>query len=103
LIGLNDFNLYSNISKKLFKNGINSLKILLPLFDTGQRSLYDLRHIQLNGIIKPNIARWDYHYLHIQLLNWLCLINIDDEKNIFLKEMSERWLNYAYGLAIKHN
>uniref|UniRef100_A0A915P0F5 Heparosan-N-sulfate-glucuronate 5-epimerase n=1 Tax=Meloidogyne floridensis TaxID=298350 RepID=A0A915P0F5_9BILA len=72
LVGLNDFSSFYNenknssnfSSKKLFFNGLNSLRSLLPLFDTGQRSLYDLRHVQLKGNLRPNIARWDYHSLH---------------------------------------
>ncbi|KAL7080493.1 hypothetical protein ACQ4LE_000038 [Meloidogyne hapla] len=99
LIGLNDFSFYKNFSKKLFFNGMNSLRSLLPLFDTGQRSLYDLRHVQLNGNVRPNIARWDYHSLHITLLDWLYLIT----KENFLKEMSKRWVEYSNGLQIKHN
>ncbi|KAF7635604.1 C5-epim_C domain-containing protein [Meloidogyne graminicola] len=99
LIGLNDFSPFSNFSLKLFFTGLKSLRSLLPLFDTGQRSLYDLRHVQINGNIRPNIARWEYHYLHISLLDWLYLITKED----FFKNISKRWLDYAQGLKFKHN
>uniref|UniRef100_A0A914LDX0 Heparosan-N-sulfate-glucuronate 5-epimerase n=1 Tax=Meloidogyne incognita TaxID=6306 RepID=A0A914LDX0_MELIC len=107
LVGLNDFSSFYNenknssnfSSKKLFFNGINSLRSLLPLFDTGQRSLYDLRHVQLKGNLRPNIARWDYHSLHVTLLDWLYFITQEN----FFKEISKRWVDYSNGLKIKHN
>ena len=46
-------------AKELFDSGFKSLKKLLPLFDTGSGTIYDLRHFSLG--VAPNIARWDYH------------------------------------------
>lgn len=47
----------------LFDQGMRSLKKLLPLFDMGSTTSYDLRHFTLNTA--PNIARWDYHATHV--------------------------------------
>lgn len=47
----------------LFEQGMNSLKAMLPLFDMGSTTSYDLRHFTLR--VAPNIARWDYHATHV--------------------------------------
>lgn len=44
-------------ARLLFDQGMTTLKRLLPLFDTGSGSVYDLRHFTLG--LSPNIARWD--------------------------------------------
>lgn len=59
----------------LFNQGMNSLKKMLTLFDTGSGSVYDLRHFSLASA--PNIARWDYHVTHVNQL--LLLATIDDD------------------------
>jgi heparosan-N-sulfate-glucuronate 5-epimerase len=59
----------------LFKEGMESLKKMLLLFDTGSGSVYDLRHFSLS--VSPNIARWDYHVTHVNQL--LLLATIDDD------------------------
>uniref|UniRef100_A0A7E4VKB6 Heparosan-N-sulfate-glucuronate 5-epimerase n=1 Tax=Panagrellus redivivus TaxID=6233 RepID=A0A7E4VKB6_PANRE len=100
LVGLYDFSTvipHGNASKKLFDDGINSLKTFLPLYDTGFGSVYDLRHLGLKTA--PNIARWDYHAVHIYLLKWLNTIT--NEK--FFDEVAERWIGYATGKRAKHN
>ena len=55
-----------------------SLTALLPLFDTGSGTTYDLRHFTMNreGGTAPKIARWDYHATHINQL--LALSTIQD-------------------------
>lgn len=40
---------------ELYKTGIQSLKQLLPLYDTGSGTIYDLRHVGLGTA--PNLAR----------------------------------------------
>lgn len=82
---------------RLFKQGMESLKKLLPFYDTGSGSVYDLRHVTLR--VAPNLARWDYHTVHVYQLLWL--FNID--KDEFLKETAERWTSYAQGRRAKHN
>uniref|UniRef100_A0A914YSP9 Heparosan-N-sulfate-glucuronate 5-epimerase n=1 Tax=Panagrolaimus superbus TaxID=310955 RepID=A0A914YSP9_9BILA len=100
LIGLYDFSTikeYGNESKVLFENGLNSLRTFLPLYDTGSGSVYDLRHLGLKS--SPNIARWDYHAVHIYLLKWLHTITNDS----FFNEVADRWIGYAQGKKAKHN
>uniref|UniRef100_A0AC35G3D7 Heparosan-N-sulfate-glucuronate 5-epimerase n=1 Tax=Panagrolaimus sp. PS1159 TaxID=55785 RepID=A0AC35G3D7_9BILA len=100
LIGLYDFSTikdFGNESKVLFENGLNSLRTFLPLYDTGSGSVYDLRHLGLKS--SPNIARWDYHAVHIYLLKWLHTITNDP----FFNEIADRWIGYAQGKKAKHN
>lgn len=58
----------------LYEQGMESLKKMLLIFDTGSGSVYDLRHFSLG--VAPNIARWDYHVTHVNQL--LLLATIDD-------------------------
>ncbi|CAD6188313.1 unnamed protein product [Caenorhabditis auriculariae] len=86
-----------NEAKKLYDVGVASLKALLPLFDTGSGSIYDLRHVALDTA--PNLARWDYHGVHVYLLKWIA--NIENDAK--LEETVRRWVSYAYGKRAKHN
>lgn len=101
LIGLYDFsklsNMYSNDTNELLNEGLKSLRALLPLYDTGSGSIYDLRHISLQSA--PNLARWDYHSVHIYLLKWLYNIYNED----YLNKFAVRWTNYAMGNRAPHN
>nr|CAG4649138.1 EOG090X0272 [Scapholeberis mucronata]SVE93483.1 EOG090X0272 [Scapholeberis mucronata] len=81
----------------LFDQGMHSLKKLLPLFDTGSGTVYDLRHFTLG--LAPNIARWDYHSTHI---NQLLLLSTIDSDSI-LTTVAERWMNYMQGKRAAHN
>ncbi|KPJ07372.1 D-glucuronyl C5-epimerase [Papilio machaon] len=68
LLGLYDLHVIEgensiSLAKKMFDDGMTSLKTLLPLFDTGSGSFYDLRHFTLG--VSPNLARWDYHATHV--------------------------------------
>lgn len=83
---------------RLFDEGMASLKTLLPLFDTGSGSIYDLRHFTLTGAA-PNIARWDYHATHVNQL--LLLSQIDDDP-LFVS-VSQRWIGYMNGKRSPHN
>uniref|UniRef100_A0A0R3RT09 heparosan-N-sulfate-glucuronate 5-epimerase n=1 Tax=Elaeophora elaphi TaxID=1147741 RepID=A0A0R3RT09_9BILA len=103
LIGLYDFAQVSNSqdsesdSTTLFSIGLESLRIFLPLFDSGSGTFYDLRHLGLKT--PPNLARWDYHSVHIYLLKWLYIITKDE----FFNETAIRWASYATGHRAKHN
>jgi len=85
-------------AKVLFDDGMRSLKKMLPLFDTGSGSVYDLRHLTLGGIA-PNIARWDYHSTHINQL--LLLATVDSEP--MLNTVAQRWIGYMQGKRAAHN
>uniref|UniRef100_A0A8D3AGL6 heparosan-N-sulfate-glucuronate 5-epimerase n=1 Tax=Scophthalmus maximus TaxID=52904 RepID=A0A8D3AGL6_SCOMX len=82
---------------QLFSRGMESLKAMLPLYDTGSGSIYDLRHFMLGTA--PNLARWDYHTTHINQLQLLASI---DNAPIF-KDVVKRWKNYLKGIRAKHN
>ncbi|KAK5915654.1 hypothetical protein CesoFtcFv8_001226 [Champsocephalus esox] len=82
---------------QLFSRGMDSLKAMLPLFDTGSGSIYDLRHFML--ATAPNLARWDYHTTHINQLQLLASI---DNAPVF-KDVVKRWKNYLKGSRAKHN
>lgn len=82
---------------KLYSQGMNSLKRLLPMYDTGSGSTYDLRHITLR--IAPKIARWDYHATHINLLFVLSTI----DKDPIFATTARRWLGYMSGKRASHN
>ncbi|XP_030631730.1 glucuronic acid epimerase a [Chanos chanos] len=81
----------------LFSRGLESLKAMLPLFDTGSGTVYDLRHFTLG--VAPNLARWDYHTTHINQLQLLASI---DSAPIF-REYVKRWKSYLKGGRAKHN
>ncbi|XP_020796278.2 D-glucuronyl C5-epimerase B [Boleophthalmus pectinirostris] len=82
---------------QLFSRGMDSLKAMLPLYDTGSGSIYDLRHFILGTA--PNLARWDYHTTHINQLQLLASI---DSAPIF-KDVVRRWKGYLKGIRAKHN
>lgn len=84
-------------AQELYSAGVRSLKQLLPLYDTGSGTIYDLRHVSLGTA--PNLARWDYHAVHVYLLKWIAGIENDD----MLNKTAERWIGYAYGKRAKHN
>ncbi|XP_013184352.1 D-glucuronyl C5-epimerase B [Amyelois transitella] len=84
-------------AKKMFDDGMTSLKTLLPLFDTGSGSFYDLRHVTLG--VSPNIARWDYHATHVNQL--YLLAGLDDDP--ILIDTAKRWEGYMQGKRAAHN
>lgn len=84
-------------AEKLFLDGMVSLKRMLPLFDTGSGTTYDLRHFSLG--VAPNLARWDYHTTHINQL--LYLATIDDDP--IFKTTADRWIQYMKGFRAPHN
>ena len=81
----------------LFDQGMQTLKKLLPLYDTGSGSVYDLRHFTLG--LAPNIARWSYHSTHINQLHLLSTIDSDP----ILSSVAERWTGYMQGKRAAHN
>ncbi|KAI1904410.1 hypothetical protein AGOR_G00005350 [Albula goreensis] len=81
----------------LFSRGMESLKAMLPLYDTGSGTIYDLRHFMLGTA--PNLARWDYHTTHINQLQLLASI---DNAPVF-RDFVKRWKSYMKGGRAKHN
>lgn len=87
----------SSPAKRMFDEGMTSLKTLLPLFDTGSGSFYDLRHFTLG--VSPNIARWDYHATHVNQLYLLAGLDSDP----ILVNTAKRWEGYMQGKRAAHN
>lgn len=100
LLGLYDLAQASNNGQveKLLENGLGSLVALVPMFDTGSGTTYDLRHLTMGGA--PKLARWDYHSTHVNLL--FVLSTIFPEEKILL-ETGNRWQNYMSGQKAEHN
>lgn len=102
LLGLYDLHIIEgensiSLAKKMFDDGMTSLKNLLPLFDTGSGSFYDLRHFTLG--VSPNIARWDYHATHVNQLYLLAGLDNDP----ILINTAKRWEGYMQGKRAAHN
>ena len=102
LFGLYDLKMtcndtYCAKAGQLYSQGLDSLEKMLPLFDSGFGSLYDLRHLGLSSA--PNRARWDYHSTHI---NQLLFLNTIENKVIF-QTTAKRWISYMKGYRAPHN
>ena len=102
LLGLFDLKSVANADDRteaevLYDNGMTSLKALLPLYDSGSGSIYDLRHVTLG--VAPNLARWDYHTTHINQLLLLGTVDADP----ILNATASRWLKYMKGERAPHN
>lgn len=82
-------------AERLYAAGVESLRRLLPLYDTGTGSLYDLRHVTLSGGGRqpPHKARSDYHVTHVIQLLVMATITDDD----VIKSTADRWLGYLQG------
>jgi heparosan-N-sulfate-glucuronate 5-epimerase len=102
LFGLYDLKMSCNDSYclkagQLYSEGLKSLEKMLPLYDSGSGSMYDLRHFALGSA--PNMARWDYHSTHI---NQLLFLNTIENKLIF-QTTAKRWISYMKGNRAPHN
>lgn len=93
---INSKNVTSDAAE-LYLDGIRTLKQLLPLYDAGSDTFYDLRHVTIKA--EPIIARPTYHALHIsQLLH----LDTFEEDPIFTKS-AKRWIEYMNGGRANHN
>ena len=94
---------------RLYSSGVASLRHMLPLFDTGSGTVYDLRHLTLGGAAAPNRARWDYHATHVnQLLLLSSLLQngsvaTDEPTATEFRAVANRWLGYMKGKLAPHN
>lgn len=75
------------VAQDYFEKGIKTLKIILPYYDIGGFSLYDLSYITYK--LPPKSAS-NYHAVHIQLLNALSKVTGETE----LKEYEKKWISY---------
>ena len=87
---------------RLWQEGMKSLLTLLPLFDTGSGTVYDLRHFSMKGS-PPKLARWDYHATHINQLYLLSTLAEEDSDRDLILATAERWRSYMTGDRAEHN
>lgn len=80
-----------------FNEGLLTLETLLPLYDLGNGSSYDLTHV-MTKVEGPNKARPDYHRLHVKLLSTLDVI----AEGRFSRVVS-RWDSYLRGNVLITN
>lgn len=80
--------------KEFAAKSLNTLKVLLPYYDMGSISAYDLSYITIpkdrrGKRSRPHIS-WPYHGIHVELL-W-ALYNLTGDPA--LKETADRWVSY---------
>ena len=89
----------SDDAKRLYLAGIRTLVAILPFFDLGDRTSYDLTHLQPgNEKMPPNPARRGYHDTHIRLLD-----AIDGIEGGQFSDVLVRWIMYRYGISCSNN
>ncbi|CAH8288165.1 unnamed protein product, partial [Heterobilharzia americana] len=106
-------------AQTFLNSGLTSLSKLLPLFDSGSGSFYDLRHLSADHIQSmkyteprnarnnfqlssgPNRARWSYHSLHIRQLQ--TLVDLDPEHSVQWQNTASRWIAYLQGFQSLQN
>ena len=89
----------SDLAKTLYNDGIQTLQASLPFFDLGDRSSYDLTHLQEgNESMPPNPARQGYHDTHIRLLDAIDVIEGGKFNDVLV-----RWILYRYGIPSSNN
>merc|ERR1712210_83385 len=86
---------------RLWRDGMKSLITLLPLYDTGSGTVYDLRHFSMMGS-SPKLARWDYHATHINQLYLLSTVAEKGDSDLIVAT-AERWRSYMTGDRAEHN
>jgi len=84
---LNTYNNSKSIAQNYLQKGIKTLKVVLPYYDIGGFSLYDLSYITYKTLPKSASAS---HAVHIQLLNALSKATGESE----LKEYEKKWTSY---------
>lgn len=89
LLGLYDLSSAgSEEASSLLEKGLITLKKMLPLYDLGNKSAYDLTHYTAHSY--PNIARWGYHATHINQL--FAIYTITDDT--YYLDTLKRWRLY---------
>ncbi len=96
LIGLYDWSkvycpeniYYCNIAGQYWKKGLDSLKCILPYYDIGSFTSYDLYHIVKRSF--PSSSDF-YHSIHIEQMNVLYNITGDE----YFKKLRDLWISYV--------
>jgi len=74
---------------RMFRQGIQTLKTILPLYDGDKLSSYDLVHA-VNPPRNRNIDR-KYHIIHVKLLQALDAIEPSDLFKFYIKKWGKHW------------
>lgn len=98
LLGIYDWNQLSKTVSDIsgdqtsyyFNEGIKTLKVVLPYYDIGGFTSYDLSHLMTSRDANPAL---DYHKVHIDLLEAIYSITGDN----YFMDIRNQWVNY-----IKH-
>lgn len=95
IIGCHDYYMFSNeiYFKDIFDDSIKHLENLLPFFDLGNWSCYDLSHLIYKTDVKK--CNSNYHIVHIKLLKYLYIITDNDTIKFYYKKFKE-YLNRIY-------
>eukprot|EP00795_Rhopilema_esculentum_P007088 gene7088-12729_t len=88
----------NNVANEHFKQGLDTLLFILPMYDNGQGTFYDLRHIAMPGV-EPDRARWEYHAVHLGQLELMKRI----VENPVFDKILRRWNGYVEGIPARHN
>lgn len=97
LVGLYDWTQLSinnpskQVAQNYFQKGITTLKIILPYYDLGGFTSYDLAHITYGT--QPRSAT-NYHAIHIELLHALGKVTGENT----LKQYEKKWISYIKDL-----
>lgn len=119
-------------ASQLLEEGVSTLARVLPLYDSGIGSFYDLRHLSLahafrlsprmerlkwneQEIVKtksgtlqallkagPNRALWQYHRVHLLQLHHLAATIAPQHADLW-HIYFDRWLAYLWGFRSGHN
>ncbi len=88
-------------AKTLFDEGMVTLMHVLPYYDLGNRSAYDLSHLNYSSSrehFAPNPARSGYHHTHLKLLYALNSVS-----HFSMEELISRWSMYLDGESLRNN
>jgi heparosan-N-sulfate-glucuronate 5-epimerase len=99
LFGLKDAARFTKnaVPERLYRDGVEGLFSCLPFFDHSRSTTYDLTHITCHGF-QPNTARYNYHFIHLQLLSALNFLE-NGRFNVWV----ERWWLYLHGFGDRGN
>lgn len=95
LIGLYDWSnvrcakniYYFNLARRYWNKGLDSLKCILPYYDLGNFTAYDLHHIVKKSV--PSSSDF-YHSVHIEQMNVLYVITGEE----YFRDMRDLWISY---------
>lgn len=88
LFGLYDLSPYSSLSEQLYTQGLQSLDFILPYYDMGDISTYDLQHLTAPPTA-PDIDQ-EYHRFHTTLLRGLETLSPND---MIINHYATAWCN----------